>query len=124
MSSLGPPAPANPHSSRNCSLPTLTLSGSPSHVIVSGLFSQKISNNNSIDTTRLPRAGETNGIEYNFVTSKEFESLIEKNAFIERAQFSGNHYGTSIAAVKDVASKGLVCILDIEMEVPTLVFRL
>lgn len=54
------------------------------------------------------------------MTNEGFESLIAENAFIERAQFSGNHYGTSIAAVKDVASKGLVCILDIEMEVSTL----
>lgn len=53
------------------------------------------------------------------MTKEAFESLIAENAFIERAQFSGNHYGTSIAAVKDVANKGLVCILDIEMEVST-----
>jgi hypothetical protein len=42
---------------------------------------------------------------------------VAENAFIEHAQFSGNCYGTSVKAVKDVAAKGLVCILDIEMEV-------
>ncbi|KAI5852887.1 guanylate kinase [Morchella snyderi] len=68
------------------------------------------------DTTRLPRAGETDGVEYHFTTREAFEALVAENAFIEHAQFSGNCYGTSVKAVKDVASKGLVCILDIEME--------
>jgi len=67
-------------------------------------------------TTRAPRAGDTDGVEYHFVTREKFESLIVENAFIEHAQFSGNYYGTSIAAIKDVSNKGLVCILDIEME--------
>lgn len=42
---------------------------------------------------------------------------MNRNGFIEHAQFSGNHYGTSVQAVKDVAEKGRICILDIEMEV-------
>ncbi|KAH0614919.1 uncharacterized protein H6S33_000555 [Morchella sextelata] len=67
-------------------------------------------------TTRLPRAGETDGVEYHFTTREAFEALVAENAFIEHAQFSGNCYGTSVKAVKDVAAKGLVCILDIEME--------
>lgn len=69
------------------------------------------------DTTRSPRAGEQNGREYHFVSKDEFRNLIDQSAFIEHAVFSGNNYGTSIAAVKDVASKGRICILDIEMEV-------
>ncbi|CAN6668855.1 guanylate kinase [Trichomonascus vanleenenianus] len=68
-------------------------------------------------TTRQPRAGETNGKEYHFVTTEEFKDLIAKNAFIEWAQFSGNHYGTTIAAVKDVSEvQGLQCLLDIDMQ--------
>ena len=51
-----------------------------------------------------------------FVTKDEFNKLIEQEAFIEHAQFSGNLYGTSIIAIKDVADLGRVCILDIEME--------
>lgn len=42
---------------------------------------------------------------------------MEDNGFIEHAQFGSNFYGTSVKAVKDVAEKGRVCILDIEMEV-------
>lgn len=68
-------------------------------------------------TTRSPRAGEQNGREYHFVTKEEFLDLIEKKGFIEHAQFGGNYYGTSVKAVEDIAEKGRICILDIEMEV-------
>ena len=68
-------------------------------------------------TTRGPRAGEENGREYHFVTKEEFLDLVEKKGFVEHAQFGGNHYGTSIKAVEDIAAQGRVCILDIEMEV-------
>lgn len=67
-------------------------------------------------TTRSPRAGEQDGREYNFITKEKFVELIGENAFIEHAQFGGNHYGTSIAAVTDIADSGKICILDIEME--------
>ncbi|KAF9738356.1 guanylate kinase [Paraphaeosphaeria minitans] len=67
-------------------------------------------------TTRSPRAGEENGRDYNFVSKGDFLDLVEKKGFVEHAQFGGNHYGTSIKAVEDIAEKGQVCILDIEME--------
>lgn len=70
-----------------------------------------------LDTTRAPRAGEQDGREYNFTTKEEFLKLVAENGFIEHAQFSGNHYGTSVQAVKNVAEQGRICILDIEMEV-------
>ena len=56
-------------------------------------------------------------MDYNFTTKEAFEKLITEGGFIEHAQFSGNYYGTSVQAVKDVAEKGRICILDIEMEV-------
>lgn len=43
--------------------------------------------------------------------------LVARNGFIEHAQFGGNHYGTSVQAVKDIAERSRICILDIEMEV-------
>ncbi len=69
------------------------------------------------NTTRKPRPGEKDGVDYNFVTVEQFKKLIEEGAFIEWAQFSGNYYGTTIAAVKKVAD-GLkrTCILDIDMQ--------
>ena len=70
-----------------------------------------------LDTTRSPRAGEQDGREYNFTTREAFLDMVKQDAFIEHAVFSGNHYGTSVKAVRDVAEKGRICILDIEMEV-------
>lgn len=56
-------------------------------------------------------------MQYHFVTKERFAELVGQGAFVEHATFSGNCYGTSVAAVKDVAEKGRVCVLDIEMEV-------
>ncbi|EGC48759.1 guanylate kinase [Histoplasma capsulatum var. duboisii H88] len=67
-------------------------------------------------TTRPPRAGEQHGREYYFTTRDGFQSLVDEGGFIEWAQFSGNYYGTSTKAVRDVAEKKRICILDIEME--------
>jgi len=69
------------------------------------------------DTTRAPRAGEQDGREYNFTTRDKFLELVDQKGFIEHAQFGGNYYGTSVKAVEDVAEKGRICVLDIEMEV-------
>jgi len=67
-------------------------------------------------TTRLPRAGETDGNEYHFVTSQGFKDLLEERGFIEHAEFSGNFYGTSKQTVRDVTQTGRRCILDIEAQ--------
>ncbi|KAL2011826.1 hypothetical protein VTN00DRAFT_4544 [Thermoascus crustaceus] len=67
-------------------------------------------------TTRAPRPGEQNGREYYFTTREEFLKLVSEGQFIEHAEFGGNYYGTSVKAVKDIAEKGKICILDIEME--------
>lgn len=69
------------------------------------------------NTTRNPRAGEKDGIDYYFVTVERFRKMIDQKEFIEWAQFSGNYYGTSIAAVKHVADVlKRTCILDIDMQ--------
>ena len=44
------------------------------------------------------------------------QASIDKGDFIENAEFSGNMYGTSKAAVQDVQAKNLICILDIDMQ--------
>ena len=72
---------------------------------------------NGTDTTRKPRAGEETGREYNFTDQEAFLKLMSEGGFIEHAKFGGNYYGTSVKAVKDVAEKGRICVLDIEMEV-------
>ncbi|EOD47931.1 Guanylate kinase [Neofusicoccum parvum] len=67
-------------------------------------------------TTRTPRQGEQDGREYHFTDHPTFEGMIARDAFVENAIFGGNRYGTSFAAVADVAAQGRVCILDIELE--------
>lgn len=69
-----------------------------------------------LDTTREPRAGELDGKDYHFTTRSIFEGLREKSFFIENAEFSGNHYGTSFKAVEDVLNAGKFCILDIDLQ--------
>ena len=67
----------------------------------------------------MPRAGEKDGREYNFTTQDVFLKLVDEGGFIEHARFGGNYYGTSVKAVRDVAERGRICVLDIEMEVCT-----
>ncbi|KAJ2263664.1 guanylate kinase [Coemansia sp. RSA 376] len=68
------------------------------------------------NTTRKPRAGEVNGVDYHFLTREDFIAAIELKKFIEHAEFSGNMYGTTVQAVKDVADSGRMCILDIDVQ--------
>ncbi|XP_061878551.1 guanylate kinase-like [Entelurus aequoreus] len=67
-------------------------------------------------TTRNPRPGEVNGKDYHYVTREAMQAAINKGDFIENAEFSGNLYGTSKAAVQDVKDRNLICILDIDMQ--------
>ncbi|KAI8097087.1 guanylate kinase [Halteromyces radiatus] len=67
-------------------------------------------------TTRDPRPKEVNGVDYHYVTKEVMEAEVAEGKFIESATFSGNMYGTSIKAVKDVVDAGKVCILDIDMQ--------
>ncbi|KAJ5302291.1 hypothetical protein N7508_007154 [Penicillium antarcticum] len=67
-------------------------------------------------TTRKARPGEIEGVAYFFVSSSEFSFLCAQGALVEHAYFSGNYYGTSKQTIDDQARKGLVVVLDIEMQ--------
>ncbi|KAI5467041.1 guanylate kinase [Mariannaea sp. PMI_226] len=67
-------------------------------------------------TTRAPRPGEADAVDYHFVTMEDFENLIAKDGFVEHAKFGGNRYGTSKMTIEEQTSKGRVVLLDIEME--------
>lgn len=54
--------------------------------------------------------------DYHYVTREAMQAGIDNGEFIENAEFSGNMYGTSKAAVQDVQAKNLICILDIDMQ--------
>eukprot|EP00520_Triparma_pacifica_P016632 CAMPEP_0118635808 /NCGR_PEP_ID=MMETSP0785-20121206/2272_1 /TAXON_ID=91992 /ORGANISM="Bolidomonas pacifica, Strain CCMP 1866" /LENGTH=162 /DNA_ID=CAMNT_0006526863 /DNA_START=319 /DNA_END=804 /DNA_ORIENTATION=- len=66
-------------------------------------------------TTRLPRVGEVNGVDYHFVGSDFFESC-HPSYFVESAYVHGNNYGTSMKAVEDVVREGKVCVLDLDVQ--------
>eukprot|EP00815_Leptocylindrus_aporus_P007157 CAMPEP_0116054538 /NCGR_PEP_ID=MMETSP0322-20121206/2863_1 /TAXON_ID=163516 /ORGANISM="Leptocylindrus danicus var. apora, Strain B651" /LENGTH=205 /DNA_ID=CAMNT_0003537953 /DNA_START=243 /DNA_END=860 /DNA_ORIENTATION=- len=67
-------------------------------------------------TTRQPRVGEVNGIHYHFTTVDQMKKDIDNGLFLEHANVHGNLYGTSKKAVQDVAEKGKICILDIDVQ--------
>lgn len=67
-------------------------------------------------TTRPPRAGEVDGVHYNFTTVDKILADVHAGKFIEHAEVHGKHYGTSIAAVEKVQSQGKICILDIDVQ--------
>lgn len=67
-------------------------------------------------TTRAPRTGETDGIEYFFKTKEAFEAMIEAGELIEYAQYVGNYYGTPKAYVDEQLNAGKDVILEIEIQ--------
>lgn len=67
-------------------------------------------------TTRAPRPGETNGVEYHFVTEERFLQMISNNELLEHAVYCGNYYGTPEASVRNMLDSGLDVMLEIEVE--------
>ncbi|AEO66507.1 5ab6f01e-a88a-42a9-be35-0c7130c08d5d [Thermothielavioides terrestris] len=67
-------------------------------------------------TTRSPRPGEKDGVDYHFVTKEAFLELKAKDGFVENAQFGDNLYGTSKATIEEQTAKGKTVVLDIEVE--------
>jgi guanylate kinase len=66
-------------------------------------------------TTRLPRAGEVDGVHYYFYTRDRFEATIAAGALLEWAEFAGNYYGTPIEPVQTQIDQGNSMILEIEL---------
>jgi guanylate kinase len=67
-------------------------------------------------TTRSPRAGEVDGINYTFVGRQRFEELAAAGHFLEHASYAGNLYGTPAAAVEAARESGYDILLKIEVE--------
>ncbi|MDE6834833.1 MAG: guanylate kinase [Ruminococcus sp.] len=75
-------------------------------------------------TTRQPREGEKNGINYYFMTREEFEKNINDNKFLEYAEYCHNYYGTLLSEVDDYLEKGTDVILEIEVQGALKVMRI
>lgn len=67
-------------------------------------------------TTREPRPGEVDGREYYFLTKEKFLKMIEKDEFLEYAQYADNYYGTPKKAVEDMLNEGYNVFLEIEVQ--------
>ena len=67
-------------------------------------------------TTRAPREGEIDGVNYHFVTKEQFENLIENDEMLEYARYSRNYYGTPRSYVEEKLSEGKNVILEIEIQ--------
>jgi guanylate kinase len=67
-------------------------------------------------TTRAPRPGELEGVNYTFVTRKQFEQLARKGHFLEHASYDGNLYGTPAEPVEEARSSGRDILLKIEVK--------
>lgn len=67
-------------------------------------------------TTRTPRTGETDGVNYFFISREEFKKAVQNDEFLEWAEFSGNFYGTKKSFVEKTLAKGIDLILEIEVQ--------
>ena len=67
-------------------------------------------------TTRAPRPGEIDGVDYHFISREQFQEWIGKSAFLEYAEFVGNLYGTPKKFVDEAMDSGKDVILDIEVQ--------
>jgi guanylate kinase len=67
-------------------------------------------------TTRDPREGERDGVEYHFLTPEEFDERALANDFLEHATFSGNRYGTLRSEIERTLDAGCSVVLEIEVQ--------
>jgi len=67
-------------------------------------------------TTRPKRAGEKNGVDYHFLSRKEFQQIIEKHQFLEWANVYGNYYGVPKDEITSALSKGVDAIVKVDVQ--------
>lgn len=67
-------------------------------------------------TTRPPRAGESDGEDYEFVTREEFEDLVRRGEMAEWAEVHGRYYGTPRRNLEEAAASGRHAVLDIDVQ--------
>ena len=67
-------------------------------------------------TTRRPRPGETQGVDYHFLGEDEFERRVQEGAFVEHADYAGRRYGTLREDLEQRLARGAPVVLEIEVQ--------
>ena len=92
-------------------------SGSGKSTLLSRLLKEESDLYFSISsTTRAPRQGETEGVNYYFISEDEFKKGIDADEFLEWACVHGNYYGTSLKPVLKALEEGKIAIFDIDVQ--------
>ena len=92
-------------------------SGVGKSTVIAELFAQRSNIYFSVSyTTRQPRAGEQDGVNYNFVSREEFERMIADDELLEYAEYVDNYYGTSMKLIQEKLDAGIDVLLDIEVQ--------
>ncbi len=92
-------------------------SGVGKSTVIAELFGQRKNIYFSVSyTTRQPRVGEQDGVNYNFVDRVEFERMIAAGELLEYAEYVNNYYGTSLKAIQERLDAGVDVLLDIEVQ--------
>lgn len=92
-------------------------SGAGKSTLINALLKQHADMQLSVShTTRSPRPGESDGVQYHFTDIPKFKQLIAQEQFIEWAEVFGNYYGTSKAALADKLAQGIDVFLDIDWQ--------
>ena len=66
-------------------------------------------------TTRTPREGERDGIDYHFVTKTEFLEKLKNNEILEYTEYCDNYYGTPLDILKEKMAEGRKCLLELDV---------
>ncbi len=67
-------------------------------------------------TTRAPRPGEQDGVDYHFLSREEFDRRVAEGAFVEHADYAGRSYGTLRSELEDRVREGVPVVLEIEVQ--------
>lgn len=67
-------------------------------------------------TTRSPRPGESDGVDYHFLPASEFESHVQAGDFVEHADYAGRRYGTLRSELEQRVAAGVPVVLEIEVQ--------
>ena len=81
------------------------------HLLSTGDFVYSVS-----ATTRAPRPGEVDGVNYHYITKEEFQNRIDSGDMLEYTEYCGNFYGTPRKEAEEVLASGKNLILEIEVE--------